>query len=412
MSKEPHPTLQTFAETRDEVCFSKLFEEFGGLVYSGAFRRTGDRQLAEEITQNVFVALASKAKLVAAHPSLTGWLFTATQLEALRTLRAHHRHTQKVQTLAEQEHQHGMATTNDEIWREALPDLYASLDRLKRKDRELILARYFSGQSFREVAESAGCSEAACKMRVRRSLDKLQGWLSQRGVVLSTAAFATGLTTEFGQAAPTQFLASLPAKALSTAPAVGAGNVITQSIMAMNLTKPTAIALTVLALASVPFIAQRSESKMIRERIALHQSEKTTRSTSVTPQSRAVVEEPPPMRRFLAALEQQAPTANELLSELESAMQTQNLAKAIRILLPLVRLSNEDLQALSDGVATNQDHPKAKGMALQVLANLESCQDSHRRLLDKILSSEVEGPRKELPTLFTQWAGRDYPAAF
>lgn len=45
-----HQKLASFAEERDEAGFAQVVEEFSGLVFHGAFRRVGDRELAEEVT--------------------------------------------------------------------------------------------------------------------------------------------------------------------------------------------------------------------------------------------------------------------------------------------------------------------------------------------------------------------------
>ena len=58
----------------------------------------------------------------------------------------------------------------------------------------MILARFFERRSFKQIAADTGKSEAACKMRTRRSLDKLHSWLSKRGVTIPVAAVTTGLT--------------------------------------------------------------------------------------------------------------------------------------------------------------------------------------------------------------------------
>ena len=56
----PEQLLKEFLQSeRSEKSFARLVEVTGGLVYGSAFRRTGDRALAEEVAQNVFVILAS-----------------------------------------------------------------------------------------------------------------------------------------------------------------------------------------------------------------------------------------------------------------------------------------------------------------------------------------------------------------
>jgi len=65
--------LLRFVATRDEGAFAELVRRHLDGVYSAALRRVGgDAQLAEDVAQQVFVALARKAATVARHGAVTG----------------------------------------------------------------------------------------------------------------------------------------------------------------------------------------------------------------------------------------------------------------------------------------------------------------------------------------------------
>ena len=73
--------LFRYAQQRDEGAFAALAERHVGLVYSAALRRVGDRQLAEDVTQAVFVILAKKAKSIRGGP-LSAWLLSTVRYAA------------------------------------------------------------------------------------------------------------------------------------------------------------------------------------------------------------------------------------------------------------------------------------------------------------------------------------------
>jgi hypothetical protein len=80
--------------------------------------------------------------------------------------------------------------------------LDAAIAKLNETDRHAVVLRFFDGKSMREVGAALGASEDAAKMRLNRAMEKLRGFFTKRGVVLSTAALMTAISTNSVQAAP------------------------------------------------------------------------------------------------------------------------------------------------------------------------------------------------------------------
>src|ERR1017187_10773666 len=80
--------LLEYATSNSEVAFETLVSRRVGFVYSMALRQVRDPNLAEEVTQAVFIILAQKAGRISGKTILTGWFFRTTRFAALAQMRA------------------------------------------------------------------------------------------------------------------------------------------------------------------------------------------------------------------------------------------------------------------------------------------------------------------------------------
>ncbi|MCL4179222.1 MAG: hypothetical protein KJ072_15955 [Verrucomicrobia bacterium] len=95
--------LRAFVREGSEAAFRSLTERHVDLVLGTALRRTGHREAAQEITQNVFIALARKSAWLQVRRSLAGWLYRTTLLEARQWRRGETRRGQRELTAVELE---------------------------------------------------------------------------------------------------------------------------------------------------------------------------------------------------------------------------------------------------------------------------------------------------------------------
>ncbi|MEO5960100.1 MAG: sigma factor, partial [Opitutaceae bacterium] len=80
--------LRRYAEDKSESAFAALVQRYVDLVYSAARRQVGgDSHRAQDVAQVVFTTLARKAATLKTHPTLIGWLYTATQHAAAKAVR-------------------------------------------------------------------------------------------------------------------------------------------------------------------------------------------------------------------------------------------------------------------------------------------------------------------------------------
>lgn len=238
--------LRSYVDERSEAAFTELVRRHVDLVYHAALRQAGgDAHSAEEIAQNVFVALVRKAASLKNHTALTGWLFTATQLAAREYRRAELRRRlreQKAYAMNETE-----LPENDAGWSQLRPVIDEALGELKPRDREAILLRFFENRTYAQVGEVLRLSENSTRMCVDRALEKLRGALSRRGVASTASALAGVLTGSAAQAAPTGLVQQISGAALAAGATAGGAASLFTLLQFMTKTKIIAMMATAAA---------------------------------------------------------------------------------------------------------------------------------------------------------------------
>ncbi len=247
--------LNAFARHRDEAAFGLLARRYLGLVFHSALRRTGNRPMAEEISQNILCALAAKSASLARHPDrLPAWLHRATLYESTKAMRS------EASRRRHEQHAEPPASSTESPWTDALPHLDVALDHLGESDRTLLLLHFFEGRSFPRIAESLGKSTAAVQKQSQRALEKLAGLLRGKGVALSLSVIATGLSSELAKAAPISMVQSATAAALA-----GSATLPTGTVLLMTL-KSKALIPVALLVAAMPLALQEAAISKAEQR--------------------------------------------------------------------------------------------------------------------------------------------------
>src|SRR4051812_1761648 len=135
--------LQQYVSRGSEQAFAALVRRHMSLVFGAAMRKLGNRSLAEEITQTVFVLLARKAPFLCQRGNLSGWLHQSTLLECRHRLRGELRRRRREETAMEMQQ-----SANDCPLAHEIDD---ALLELAEKDRQPLLLRFFETLSLRDV---------------------------------------------------------------------------------------------------------------------------------------------------------------------------------------------------------------------------------------------------------------------
>src|SRR5919199_2573296 len=90
--------MRRVAESSDERAFSELYDRYGGLVYGAGMRYLGDRTLAEDLVQDVFVSVwRNAASFDSSKAGFSTWVYRIARNRAIDLAR---RRRARVRTVA------------------------------------------------------------------------------------------------------------------------------------------------------------------------------------------------------------------------------------------------------------------------------------------------------------------------
>ena len=267
--KTDRELLRDYAEGRNENAFTKLLQRHLDLVFSTALRGLGNVQAAQEITQNVFVALARKAAWLRGETSLSGWLHKTTLLEIRRWWRGELRRQRREQTAIEL----GTVMNNEDTLLKALAgELDEGLLELRETDRQALMLRYFEGHTHREIGQLLGAREDAVRMRIDKALGRLTRFFRRRGYAVPTIATTVTLLGAVVIPAPAGF-AMVAARSALAAGGSGAATGLKLLLSRLLGLSRAQTSLLCLAIAVGPVTWEWNVKRVCLTRAALAQSQ-------------------------------------------------------------------------------------------------------------------------------------------
>jgi RNA polymerase sigma-70 factor, ECF subfamily len=168
----------------NEAAFQRFVEQYRSKVCAVAYRILGNRDDADDITQQVFVKVHSSIKSFEGRSSLYTWVRRITVNECFGFLRK-----KRLSASIEDGKVDGSLPTRVQMTPDPSPTsetlavqrdfLSRLLARVPEQDRQLLLLRELEGYSVAQLAEAAGTSENTIKTRLFRTKRRLLATATQ-----------------------------------------------------------------------------------------------------------------------------------------------------------------------------------------------------------------------------------------
>jgi RNA polymerase sigma-70 factor (ECF subfamily) len=171
----------------DTEALEAIYDRYGHLVFSTAMRVVRDAQLAEDLSQDIFLRLwRQPEKYVAQKGRFVSWLLAVTRNLAVDRVRAWRRRLNHESASPDQEERELPAGEGyDPVRAAQLAEqrqvVREAMGCLSPQQRQVIELAYFGGFSQREVADRLGTPLGTVKTRVRAGMMRLRKALEARG---------------------------------------------------------------------------------------------------------------------------------------------------------------------------------------------------------------------------------------
>jgi RNA polymerase sigma-70 factor (ECF subfamily) len=176
------------AQRGDERAFNLIVRAYETPVFNYVLRLVGDRALAEDLTQEVFLRVYQGLPKFSLKCRFTTWLFQVTKNRVLDEFRASERRPRSVVTIDDVPPLEVLDAPFEQV--EAMDAVWRSVNDLNVELKMALLLRDVVGLSYTEIADSLEVTLATVKWRIYKAREEVQLALAREGITFGQSADA------------------------------------------------------------------------------------------------------------------------------------------------------------------------------------------------------------------------------
>ncbi len=183
---QPDPGVLRKAQRGDERAFSLIVRAYEAPVFNYVLRLVGDRSLAEDLTQEVFLRVYQGLPKFSLRCRFTTWLFQVTKNRVLDELRASERRPRALVTIDDIPPLEVVDAPFERI--EAIDAVWRAVEAMNVDLKMALLLRDIVGLSYTEIADSLEVTLATVKWRIYKAREEVQIALAREGITFGEEA--------------------------------------------------------------------------------------------------------------------------------------------------------------------------------------------------------------------------------
>ena len=181
------------AQRGDERAFNLIVRAYETPVYNYVMRLVGgDRALAEDLTQEVFIRVFQGLPKFSLRSKFTTWLFQVTKNRVLDELRASERRPRALVAIDDAPPLEVVDAPVEQV--ETIQALWLAVEELNTDLKMALLLRDVVGLSYNEIADSLDTTLATVKWRIFKAREEVQLALARDGITFGREAEVIPLT--------------------------------------------------------------------------------------------------------------------------------------------------------------------------------------------------------------------------
>ncbi len=159
----------------DMDALTVIYDKLGRKIFMLAFSILHDKDLAEDVMQDVFLRLVREAHTYKEKSNAIAFILTVTRNHSLNVLAKKRRELSHTRPIEEGEE---IADPSEDLYSESFGEIFA-LRSLDDDERQIVVMKLDAKMKHKDIALILGISEDASQKRYRRALEKLKAYYKE-----------------------------------------------------------------------------------------------------------------------------------------------------------------------------------------------------------------------------------------